>query len=239
MGAERPLTAKQQLFIEAYLGAARGNATEAARLAGYGGDGDTLKVTGCRLLTNANVAEAVAARLARAKRCLQADDVLELLTDQATSTMDDFFDIIEVESVMKRPKDPARCDDEDSPAEEFEAAEEPMRRSYPVMNLQKAKDRGKLGLVRKISFNQFGPTLELYSAQSALELLGRHHKLFTDKAEITGANGGPIEVAVARRQKAETLLAKLLSRGISEDEARAALVAMGVDERDLVGNQAG
>jgi phage terminase small subunit len=181
MGAERPLTAKQQLFIEAYLGAARGNATEAARLAGYEGDGDALGVTGHRLLSNARIAEAVAARLKRAKRCLQADEVLELLTEQATATMDDFFDIIEVESALKRPQDPAACDDADSPAEDLEPDEEPMRRSHPVMNLQKAKERGKLPLVKKISFNQFGPTLELYSAQSALEMLGRYHRLFRDR----------------------------------------------------------
>lgn len=31
----RPLTHKQQVFINAYLGEARGNATEAARIAGY------------------------------------------------------------------------------------------------------------------------------------------------------------------------------------------------------------
>lgn len=27
----------------------------------------------------------------------------------------------------------------------------------------------------------------------ALELVGKHHKLFTDKTELTGANGGPVE----------------------------------------------
>lgn len=29
----------------------------------------------------------------------------------------------------------------------------------------------------------------------ALELVGKHHKLFTDKTEITGKDGGPIETA--------------------------------------------
>jgi phage terminase small subunit len=39
------LTTKQRLFVEAFIGAANGNATEAARLAGYQGSDDTLRVT--------------------------------------------------------------------------------------------------------------------------------------------------------------------------------------------------
>ncbi len=45
--AERPLSLKQKLFVEAYLGPAAGNATRAAELAGYAEH----EVTGCRLLT--------------------------------------------------------------------------------------------------------------------------------------------------------------------------------------------
>ena len=36
--------------------------------------------------------------------------------------------------------------------------------------------------------------LELYSALDALALLGRHHKLFTDKTEITGKDGGKVQI---------------------------------------------
>lgn len=35
--------------------------------------------------------------------------------------------------------------------------------------------------------------LRLTDKIKALELVGKHHKLFTDKTEMTGANGGPIE----------------------------------------------
>jgi phage terminase small subunit len=187
-GAGRGLTPKQQLFVEAYLGRAKANGTEAARLAGYRGSDASLAQIAHENLRKLEIAKRVAARLEEVKAAMAAEEVLATITDHARGTMDDFFDIVEVESKVKAKvkKDPARCDDVDSPADEYEEIPPPIRRNYPVLNLQKAKDRGKLHLVRKISFNQFGPTLELYSSQSALELLGRHHKLFTDKVEIDG-----------------------------------------------------
>lgn len=56
------LTPKQQAFVEAFAG----NATEAARVAGYEGDDATLNVTGSRLLRNAKVRAAIEARRAPA-----------------------------------------------------------------------------------------------------------------------------------------------------------------------------
>ncbi len=51
----RGLTYRQRRFVALY----RGNATEAARLAGYTGDDPTLGVTGHELLKNPKVAEAL------------------------------------------------------------------------------------------------------------------------------------------------------------------------------------
>lgn len=39
--------------------------------------------------------------------------------------------------------------------------------------------------------------LELYDAQAALVHLGKFHKLFTDKTELTGADGGAININVS------------------------------------------
>ncbi len=49
---DRALNLRQELFIRHMCGQARGNATEAARLAGYEGDANTLKVTASRLMDN-------------------------------------------------------------------------------------------------------------------------------------------------------------------------------------------
>lgn len=57
--AERSLTVKQQQFVDAYLGAAAGNATEACRLAGYRGDARSLAVMGFDNLRKPNIAQAI------------------------------------------------------------------------------------------------------------------------------------------------------------------------------------
>ncbi len=38
--------------------------------------------------------------------------------------------------------------------------------------------------------------IELYDAQSALQLIGKFHKLFTEKLEHTGVGGGPVTLRV-------------------------------------------
>lgn len=53
------LTEKQRRFVEAYMGEACGNATEAARLAGYSGDDDTLSSTGYENLRKPQIQKAI------------------------------------------------------------------------------------------------------------------------------------------------------------------------------------
>lgn len=62
MGAVKKLTPKQTRFVEAYCGVAAGNATEAARLAGYKGNNETLQTVGSENLRKPLVAEAIAAK---------------------------------------------------------------------------------------------------------------------------------------------------------------------------------
>jgi phage terminase small subunit len=49
-----------------------------------------------------------------------------------------------------------------------------------------------LHLVKKVSITDKGISFEVHDAQAALALLGKHHKLFTDKVEHTGADGQPL-----------------------------------------------
>lgn len=54
------LTLKQQRFVDAYTGPAAGNATQAARIAGYKGNDNVLAVQGHMNLRNRKVAAAIA-----------------------------------------------------------------------------------------------------------------------------------------------------------------------------------
>lgn len=76
------LTTKQQAFVDAYTGPARGNATEAARMAGYKGNDKTLQVTGSHNLSKRMVTEAILAieSVTRSKRIADREEIQELLT---------------------------------------------------------------------------------------------------------------------------------------------------------------
>lgn len=81
------LTYKQRLFVEAYLGEAGGNATEAARRAGYRRPQDL----GPRLVKNSQVRVAIDARLAKA--AMPANEVLARLSEIATGSLGDFIEV--------------------------------------------------------------------------------------------------------------------------------------------------
>lgn len=82
------LTLKERRFVDAYLGSARGNAAQAARQAGYAGSRAVLKVQGSRLLTKANLRNAIDASLRREGReeIMAADERDRLLSMFARMT---------------------------------------------------------------------------------------------------------------------------------------------------------
>lgn len=75
------LTHKQELFVNAYLGEAKGNATEAARLAGYGGNDVTLASVGMENLRKPQIAALVEKRTSEA--AMSAAEVLQKLSEIA------------------------------------------------------------------------------------------------------------------------------------------------------------
>lgn len=99
-------------------------------------------------------------------RAMSADEVLVRLAAMARGSMDDF--------VSFRPGV-----------------------KLPLLDLEKAHQAGKFGLVKKLKYTADGAIeFELYDAQAALVQLGKVHKLFTDKQELTGEGGGPVVIKV-------------------------------------------
>lgn len=89
-----------------------------------------------------------------------------------------------------------------------------------LIDLKKARQRGRMHLVKKYTVESLDKdlvtkrTLELHDAQAALVQLGRYHKLFVDRQEHTGRDGGPIQL--------DDVKAALFSRFAQSDAARAA-----------------
>jgi hypothetical protein len=81
------LTFKQRLFIEAYIGEANGNATEAARIAGYRWP----EKVAHRLVGKSGIQARIGQRVASA--AMPANEVLARLSDQASADIGEFLDI--------------------------------------------------------------------------------------------------------------------------------------------------
>jgi hypothetical protein len=79
----KKLTGKQRLFVEAYQGDARGNATEAARLAGYKGNARTLCQVGAENLRKPNIQRALADLAAASPLVLSRQQIQEELSVMA------------------------------------------------------------------------------------------------------------------------------------------------------------
>jgi len=85
------LTLKQNLFVEAYLGVAHGNATEAARMAGYKGNDVTLATIGAENLRKPQIASRVRARVDDV--AMSSTEVLSELTKVGRADWRDFVSI--------------------------------------------------------------------------------------------------------------------------------------------------
>jgi len=79
----------------------------------------------------------------------------------------------------------------------------------PILNLEKARERGKLHLIKSLVPGAFGWRVEFYSRQEAIALLGKVHKLFIDVQEHRGTVG--VDTDITDEERAERI-AELLDR---------------------------
>jgi hypothetical protein len=153
------LTGKQQAFVNAYLGAARFNATEAARLAGYKGDDVTLRNVAKENLTKPYIKTAIAEFWNA--NAMTAEETLHRLADMARGDIGDFLST-------------------------FTVTKDGKTKQITIVDMEKVKANGRL--VKSITQTKLGPRIELYDARAALVDIGRYHKMFTDKTEQTSIN---------------------------------------------------
>ena len=145
---QRPLTARQQLFIDNYL--KTWNATESARRARYKGDDASLASVGSENLRKPQILAAIEKRLKASH--LSADQVLARMAEMANVNVADFL-----------------ADDGSVDLEKLKARGYLVKKYKAKQYVEGKGDDAKLANVEEF---------EVYDAQNALVNIGKHLKLF-------------------------------------------------------------
>lgn len=152
------LTAKQKVFCDEYL--VDLNATQAAIRAGY--SVNSAKEIGSTNLTKANVKEYIEKRMANREQRTEItqDKVLNELAKIGFANIDDYV-TVEVDSCNRKKV-----------------------RVKPTKDIPE----DKISAISSIKEGANGIEVKLHDKVRALENIGRHLGMFTDKVEISGTN---------------------------------------------------
>lgn len=188
---EAKLTPKQVRFVEEYI--IDLNATQAAIRAGY--SKKTARAIGQENLTKPDIQAAIsAAQEARSIRTeITQDMVLEELAKIGFANMKNYMGIT----------------GDGDPFMDLSTLTEAQAAALAEVTVEDFKDgRGEDARdVRRIRF-------KLYDKRAALVDIGRHLGMFTDKVQLTGKNGGPIETVhtVPDSELAARIVGELLNK---------------------------
>ncbi|AMV40457.1 terminase small subunit [Planctomyces sp. SH-PL62] len=151
------LTYRRRLFVEAFVGPALGNSTEAARRAGY----RQPHMAGPRLMANDVIRAAISGRTASA--ALDADEILARLAEIATSDMRHFL----------------RFDDEGRVSLDLVRA----KREDRLRLIKRFKLTTRTTTTREGETVETRVELELLDKLDALDKLARYHGLYRERRE--------------------------------------------------------
>jgi phage terminase small subunit len=156
------LNNKRKAFVEAYLRC--WNANQAAKDAGY--SERSAYSTGPRLLSNDEVQAYIQKRLTEMK--MSADEVLLLLADHARASLKPFTKVTDEGFVYFDFNQPGA-----------------MEHFHLIKKIKSKRSRRIEGRGDNAeAWEDETVEVELHDAQSALDKLGRHHKLFEDKPVV-------------------------------------------------------
>jgi phage terminase small subunit len=203
------LTPRQARFVQEYL--LDLNATQAAIRAGY--SAKTAEQQGSRLLSFVGVRGAVDEALAaRAQRVeVKQDDVLRELLRIARADARTIFD---ENGQLKPPRE--WSDDAAAFLSSVEVEE---------LFDGRGAERRSVGFVRKV---------KLWPKVQALELLGKHLRLWVERAELTGKDGGPLAVQSTESAGDDKLKAAILAGLDADGELAGKLLAVIAEHKPQV-----
>lgn len=190
----RGLTEKQALFIQEYL--IDLNATKAAERAGY--SKETARQIGAENLAKPVIRQAIQDAMdLRVKRTQITQD--RVLTELAKIG---FSDVRQIFTESGRLRDIASLEDEISAAIQ----------SVEVVTRAAGKNEDGTTDIEHVH------KIRLCDKKAALELLGKNLKLFNDRVEHTGKDGGPIETSDFSEREFARRVAFLLSKAATSKD---------------------
>ena len=176
------LTAKQQRFCDEYL--IDLNATQAAIRAGY--SKKTANEQGARLLVNVSIQKKISElQKEREKRTeITQDSVLHELALIAFAKASDYAKVVEKDAMVEVEGNMIPVLDENGNPVKYRTVE-------PILTDELTEDQKKaIAVIKK---GRDGFEIKPYSKIQALELLGRHLGMFTDKVEVKNTTPNAFE----------------------------------------------
>ena len=176
------LTAKQQRFCDEYL--IDLNATQAAIRAGY--SKKTANEQGARLLVNVSIQKKIfELQKEREKRTeITQDSVLHELALIAFAKASDYARVVEKDAMVEVDGNMVPVLDEDGNQVKYRTVE-------PILTDELTEDQKKaIAVIKK---GRDGFEIKPYSKIQALELLGKHLGMFTEKAEVKNTTPNAFE----------------------------------------------
>jgi phage terminase small subunit len=175
----KSLTPKQKLFVSEFCRDKNAARSYAAAYPSVKKE-NTARSNGSRLLTNADIRAAIDSALEAQQRRLEISADRTLLETARIA----FADIRKLVDESGALKDIADLDDDTAAA--IAGVEE-----------RQAREGGRSVTVKRV---------RLWDKNAALEKLGKHFKLFSERMEVSGPDGGPVEV-----EQRVAVMAKILA----------------------------
>lgn len=97
--------------------------------------------------------------------------------------------------------------------------------NVPFVDMDKAKEAAKTGLIKKIKVTKTGIEFELHDKMRALELIGKHHALFSDTLKVEDWRSQAI-AAIQKQQMDYDALADELGHDLATELFRQAGVVV-------------
>jgi phage terminase small subunit len=195
------LTAKEKTFADFYLGEAQMNATRAAKLAGYTGNQSTMTSAGYKIIRRPHVKAYIDAVMDEV--AMSARENLARLASIARGSIDD---VLADDDEGKNPNiiifdlAKARANGSIHLVKKIKTKRMVREKKTEIVDLPESVPSDVQDILDELGAAGMMSTeilteeveFELYSATEALELLGKHHKLFTQKIDATIDDGADV-----------------------------------------------